>query len=231
MNRLLIIIPAYNEEKNIVNVVENLKENYSQWDYVVINDGSTDKTAEICKNKGYNLVDLPINLGLSAAFQTGLKYASIYGYKYAIQYDADGQHQAQYIESMLETIEKGEDIVIGSRFVEKKKPLSMRMLGSKLITWTIKLTTGVRIIDPTSGMRMFNRKMIDEFANSLNYGPEPDTVSFLIKNGAKVKEVQVEMLERYAGESYLNWTKSMAYMLRMTISILFIQSFRKREKL
>lgn len=230
MKRLLIVIPAYNEEKNIVNVVENLKKNYSQWDYVVINDGSTDKTAEICKNKGYNLVDLPINLGLSAAFQTGLKYASIHGYEYAIQYDADGQHQAQYIESMLRAIELGEDIVIGSRFVEKKKPLSMRMLGSKILTWAIKLTTGVRIVDPTSGMRMFNRKMIEEFANSLNYGPEPDTVSFLIKNGAKVKEVQVEMLERYAGESYLNWTRSMVYMLRMTISILFIQSFRKREK-
>lgn len=131
---------------------------------------------------------------------------------------------------MLEKIREGYDIVIGSRFVTEKKPHSMRMLGSNLISAAMKLTTGRRVKDPTSGMRMFNKKMIAEFALNLNYGPEPDTVSYLLKQGATIAEVQVEMDERIAGESYLNMTKAMMYMLRMLLSILFIQNFRKRRE-
>ena len=113
---------------------------------------------------------------------------------------------------MLDKIQEGYDIVIGSRFVTEKKPHSLRMLGSNLISMAMKLTTGRRVKDPTSGMRMFNKKMIAEFALNMNYGPEPDTVSYLLKQGATIAEVQVEMDERIAGESYLNLTKSMMYM-------------------
>ena len=127
-------------------------------------------------------------------------------------------------------MEEGYDIVIGSRFVDSKKDHSMRMIGSRLITAAIRLTTGVMVTDPTSGMRMFNREMIREFALNINYGPEPDTVSYLLKQGATIAEVQVEMDERIAGESYLNLTKSMMYMLRMLLSILLIQNFRKRRE-
>ena len=228
--KCLVIIPAYNEEENIVRVVENLKNNYPMYDYIVINDGSSDSTAKICRKNGYELVDLPVNLGLAGAFQTGLKYAYRNGYDYAIQFDADGQHRPEFIGPMLDKIQEGYDIVIGSRFVTEKKPHSLRMLGSNLISMAMKLTTGRRVKDPTSGMRMFNKKMIAEFALNMNYGPEPDTVSYLLKQGATIAEVQVEMDERIAGESYLNLTKSMTYMLRMLLSILLIQNFRKRRE-
>ena len=228
--KCLVIIPAYNEEETIVRVVENLKNNYPMYDYIVINDGSSDSTAKICRKNGYELVDLPVNLGLAGAFQTGLKYAYRNGYDYAIQFDADGQHRPEFIGPMLDKIQEGYDIVIGSRFVTEKKPHSLRMLGSNLISMAMKLTTGRRVKDPTSGMRMFNKKMIAEFALNMNYGPEPDTVSYLLKQGATIAEVQVEMDERIAGESYLNLTKSMMYMLRMLLSILLIQNFRKRRE-
>lgn len=228
--KCLVIIPAYNEEDNIVRVIENLKENYSAYDYIVINDGSSDNTAGLCRKMGYELVDLPVNLGLAGAFQTGLKYAYRKGYDYAIQFDADGQHRPEFIGSMLNRIQEGYDIVIGSRFVTEKKPHSMRMLGSNLISLATRLTTGRKVKDPTSGMRMFNKKMIAEFALNLNYGPEPDTISYLLKQGATIAEVQVEMDERIAGESYLNLSRSVMYMLRMLLSILFIQNFRKRRE-
>jgi glycosyltransferase involved in cell wall biosynthesis len=228
MSPLLIVIPAYNEEENIDRVVGNLERNYPQYDYIVINDGSRDRTPDICREKGYRMIDLPVNLGLAGAFQTGLKYAWKHGYEYAIQFDADGQHLPQYIEPMLEKMKEGYDIVIASRFLMEKKPASMRMLGSNLIQAALRLTTGAVVHDPTSGMRMFNRRMIDEFAHGLNYGPEPDTLSYLIKNGAKVSEVQVTMEERLAGVSYLTPINSAKYMLRMLISILVIQNFRKR---
>ena len=228
--RCLVIVPAYNEEENIERVIENLKENYGAYDYVVINDGSSDNTAGLCRKKGYELVDLPVNLGLAGAFQTGLKYAYRKGYDYALQFDADGQHRPEYIASMLEKIQEGYDIVIGSRFVTEKKPHSLRMLGSNLISLATRLTTGRKVKDPTSGMRMFNKKMIAEFALNLNYGPEPDTISYLLKQGATIAEVQVEMDERIAGESYLNLSRSVMYMMRMLLSILFIQNFRKRRE-
>lgn len=227
-SELLIIIPAYNEEENIENVVTFICEKYSQYDYVVVNDGSRDHTADICRKNGYELINLPVNLGLAGAFQAGLKYAYIKGYKYAIQFDADGQHRPEFIEPMLKRIKEGYDIVVGSRFIHEKKGKSLRMLGSKMITLAIKMTTGSRLADPTSGMRMFSKSMIQEFAQNLNYGPEPDTISYLMKNGARVSEISVYMDERQAGESYLNLANSCKYMIKMLISILFVQNFRKR---
>ncbi len=228
MKKLLILIPAYNEAENIERVVNNLTENYSQYDYVVVNDGSKDKTYDICKKCGFNVIDLPINLGLAGGFQAGVKYAYRRGYDYVMQFDADGQHLPEYIESMLDKMKEGYDIVIGSRFVSEKKSFSARMMGSRLISLAILLTTGKKIKDPTSGMRMYDRKCMKEFAQEVNYGPEPDTVSYLIKNGANVAEVQVKMEERIAGTSYLNFARSISYMVRMLMSILFIQNFRKR---
>lgn len=223
------MIPAYNEELNIERVVNNLIDNFPQYDYVVINDGSKDDTAKICRENGFHLIDLPINLGLSGAVQAGMRYAWQNGYDAAIQIDGDGQHRPEYIEQLAKELEKGEaQIVIGSRFVTEKKPRSLRMLGSNVISGLIRLSTGFRLNDPTSGMRLFNRDVVKEFALNINYGPEPDTISYLIKKGVKVKEVQVKMDERIAGESYLNLSKSMKYMILMSFSILFIQGFRKR---
>lgn len=228
--KILLIIPAYNEAENIQNVIDNLINNYPAFDYVIINDGSKDNTSEICKNHNYNMVDLPINLGLAGAFQTGMKYACYYGYDYAIQYDGDGQHNPEYIEEMVRYAEnKRLDIVIGSRFVSKKKPFSARMIGNSIIEFCILITTGKRIKDSTSGMRLYGKRMIQKLAESMNYGPEPDTVAYLIRCGAKIEEYQVHMNERMAGESYFNLSKIVHYMVNMCSSILIMQWFRKRE--
>ena len=225
--RTLLIIPAYNEEESLKSTVDSIAQEAPSVDYLVVNDGSKDGTVDVCRENSYPFLDLPTNLGLAGAFQAGMKYAYRHGYDCAIQFDADGQHLPEYIKPMAEALENA-DIVIGSRFVESKKPRSMRMLGSNLISAAIKLTTGRTVKDPTSGMRAFNKRMISVMANGLNCGPEPDTVSYLMKRaGAKVVEIPVEMAERTAGESYLNPWRSSVYMVRMTISILFIQFFRK----
>ncbi len=228
--RIIAVIPAYNEEENIVSTIEDLEKHAPGIDYVVVNDGSKDSTLSICQARGYRYLSLPVNLGLAGAFQTGMKYARDNGYEYAIQFDADGQHSAAYIRDMVEAAEEtGANIVIGSRFSARKKPFSARMAGSALITAMILLTTRKRIQDPTSGMRLFDSKMIPLFADELDFGPEPDTISLLMRRGFKVEEVQVEMRDRIAGESYLSFTKSVSYMLRMSISILLAQWFRGKK--
>lgn len=229
MKKVLVMIPAYNEEKNIERVVDELISNYKQYDYVVINDGSTDGTRKVCKRKGYNLLDLPVNLGLEGAIKSGMRYANYYQYDYAIQFDGDGQHQAKYIEKLIEKMaETNADIVIGSRFVEKRKPLTPRMIGSQLITYAIWLTTkGKYIGDVTSGMRLFNKKMIKRFGYSMHYSPEPDTLAYLLNHDTKIEEVQVEMSERENGTSYLNFFSSLDYMWQMMFSIFIFQWFRK----
>ncbi len=229
--KILVVIPAYNEEENIKRVVDHLVTHHPELDYIIINDGSSDRTSEICHAEGYSIVDLPVNLGLAGAFQTGMRYAAYHGYDAAVQFDGDGQHRPEYIADMAAKIGEGYDIVIASRFVTEKKPHSLRMLGSNLIEGAIRLISGVRIKDPTSGMRMYNQRLIRVCADLEDFGPEPDTVSFLIKNGAKVAEIQAVMDERIAGESYLNLGASVKYMLRMMISILIIQNFRKTKKI
>ena len=229
--KLLIMIPAYNEALNIRQVVQHLQSICPEYDYLIINDGSRDATARICRENRYPVLDLPVNGGLSNAIHAGMCYAKEKGYDMALQFDGDGQHDARFIREMVRVMEEHhDDIVIGSRFVTEKKPFSMRMLGNRMIERAIKFSTGKVLTDPTSGMRMYSKKIIHEFASNINYGPEPDTISFMIKQGASVKDVQVKMDERTAGESYLNLTRSIAYMLRMMLSILFIQNFRKRRK-
>ena len=228
--KTLIIIPAYNEEDSLESTITKLVAAVPDADFIVVNDGSTDRTANVCRANGFPFLDLSGNLGLAGVFQAGIKYAYRHDYDCAIQFDADGQHLPQYIPELERAIEDC-DIVIGSRFVDCPKSASLRMLGSNILQWVIKLTTGEVIHDPTSGMRAFNARMIKLLAQGLNMGPEPDTVSYLIRAAdAKVVEIPVQMANREAGESYLNWKSSAKYMLRMTMSILFIQFFRKRLK-
>ncbi len=224
--RTLLIIPAYNEAENIERVVDEIRNDYANYDYLVINDGSKDATADICRRRGYRFLDLPINLGLAGAFQAGIKYAQRMDYDCAIQFDADGQHRADCLDALVSAM-PGNDIVIGSRFVTENKPKSMRMVGSNIISSLIKLTCHQTISDPTSGMRAYGKRMIEELAFGPNLGPEPDTLAYLIrKKQARVTEVQVSMDERIAGESYLNVKSSVSYMARMICSVLFIQFFR-----
>ena len=229
--KTLVIIPAYNEELNIVHTVNSVRA-AGDYEYIVINDGSKDNTAKVCKENNIDFIDLPVNLGLNGSFQTGILYAFMHSYDYAVQIDGDGQHKPEYIRQMIDLMEvENADIVIGSRFVREKKPATMRMLGNNLIQFAIKVTTGKTITDPTSGMRLYNKKMLEIISRGMNFGPEPDTVAFLIRSGFKVTELQVEMLERTAGQSmYVSPLRSVRYMLTMFTSILFAQFFRKVEK-
>lgn len=223
--KVLIIIPAYNEAESIERVVDNLIENYPQYDYIVINDGSTDATRKVCVRRGYNILDLPVNVGLSGAIKSGMRYANYYGYDYVVQIDGDGQHDPKYIDMMMVSMKTTEaDIIIGSRFKTEKKPFNARMIGSQIITWAIRVTTkGKYIGDVTSGMRLFNKKMIKRFGYEMHYSPEPDTLAYLLNSGVKIEEVQVEMYERRAGVSYLNFKNSIWYMMKMMFSILLFQ--------
>ena len=222
--KTLLIIPAYNEEASIERVVNGVTA--AGWDYVIVNDGSSDHTVDVCRQHGFRFIDLPVNLGLAGAFQAGVKYARMRGYDCIVQFDGDGQHKVEYVGSLVAALE-GCDIAIGSRFVEEKKPGGLRMFGSNLIAAMIRLTTGVRLADPTSGMRAYGPRAIEELAVGPNLGPEPDTLAYLMrKKGLTVREVQVTMDERLAGESYLNLRSSAAYMARMAVSVLVMQFFR-----
>ena len=219
----LIIIPAYNEEENIVETVENIKKDAPGFDYVVINDCSTDSTRKICEERGYHIVNLPINLGIGGAVQTGYKYALRHGYDVAVQVDGDGQHDPEFLEKMFEELcDKKLDMVIGSRFIAKEGFQSslMRRIGIVYFTKLIKFLTGVTITDPTSGLRMANRKVIEMFAEDYpkDY-PEPESVVAIIKRECVVREVPVVMKERQGGVSSISPFKSVYYMIKVTLAI------------
>ena len=222
--RCLVIIPCYNESENILKTIKDIEESLdNRFSYIVVNDCSTDNTKEILINNNINAINLPINLGLSGAVQCGYKYAFENNYDTAIQFDGDGQHKACYIKQMAKEIEAGVNIVIGSRYIKSKGKFSLRYFGGKLLSLFMKLKTGIEIKDPTSGMRMLDKKNIYEYAYNRNYRPEPDSLVSQIKRGNKVKEVPVVMNERTNGKSYLSSPfTSISYMIRMIISIIFI---------
>lgn len=224
--RVLIVIPAYNEEESIVKTVSEVKK--TGYDYLVVDDCSRDRTYDICKENNFCVIHLPINFGLASVMQIGFKYANRFGYDAVLQFDGDGQHRVEYIDEMVNVLEEGNDIVIGSRFVDEKKPWSSRMFGSRIISLFIKIITGKTINDPTSGMRLFKKSVYSEYSNHMNFPPEPDTLVYMLKKGKKIKEVQVQMNEREFGTSYLNPIRSIKYMIEMIVSIIFIQPFRKR---
>lgn len=226
--KVLIIIPAHNEEESLERVVDELTATCPQYDYVVVNDGSTDLTGEICERRHYNVINLSTNLGLAGAVHTGMKYARKKQYDMAIQFDADGQHLPEYIEPMVHCmVENKSDIVIGSRYIGERMPVRMRTLGARVLRAVIYLATGEHIADPTSGMRLYSRRMIECFAADASLAPEPDTLVYLIRQGAKVKEIKVRMEDRYSGQSYLTPVNAIKYMIHETMSILVFQRFRK----
>ena len=178
--KLLIVIPAYNEEENIAGVVDEIRRVTPQYDFVVVNDGSHDDTAAICRRIGAPLLDLPTNLGLTGAFQTGIRYAYEKGYDAAIQIDADGQHDPKFIPEMAEKMQTdGADMIIASRFVNEKRPASMRMLGNTILDIAIRLTTGKKVSDPTSGMRLYGKRLLNLMAYDINSSPG---ISFTLWN-------------------------------------------------
>lgn len=225
--KTLVVIPVYNEALNIEKTVHDLEVNAPEVDYVVVNDGSKDNTLEVLKKNDFNYIDGFCNLGLFGAVQTGFKLAIKENYDVVIQFDGDGQHSAKYIAPLVKEIENGNNIVIGSRFVDEKKPFTARMIGSRLIAGAIKMMTGKTITDPTSGFRAYDKNCIIDYANEMNNPPEPDTLVYMLRKQRKIKEIQVQMSDREFGESYLNLVNTIKYMSRMMVSIFLIQPFRK----
>jgi glycosyltransferase involved in cell wall biosynthesis len=225
--RILAIIPAYNEQDCIKATVDNLVATCPGVDYLVVNDGSSDGTAKILDEGGYNHVDLPVNTGLASGFKCGMKYAERHDYDAALQFDADGQHLPEFIPKMAKAMEgEGANIVIASRVKAGDKVEGLRGLGSRLIAALIKLTTGTTIADPPSGMRMYDREMIKIYAHGFDLTPEPDAVAFFARKGYKITEVGAHMQERQGGTSYLDAPNVVRYMSRTCLSILMFQWFR-----
>lgn len=222
--KILLIIPAYNEEPNIERVVESLTENFPQYDYVVVNDGSIDGTGRLCMDKGYDVLNLPINLGIGGAVQTGYLYALKYGYDIAVQLDGDGQHDAAYVEELIKPLIKNEaDVVIGSRFLKKEgfQSSRSRRLGISILSGLLLLCTGKRIMDVTSGFRAVNRRFIEIYSKDYptDY-PEPEAIITAVMHRGRVTEVPVVMKEREGGTSSIDFRKSVYYMIKVTLAIL-----------
>jgi glycosyltransferase involved in cell wall biosynthesis len=224
--KILIIIPAYNESKNIVSVIESLNNENPSWDLLVINDGSQDRTAELAESTGKAFViNLPCNLGIGGAVQTGFKFAKHYHYDIAVQCDGDGQHRASEIPKLLDPILRGEvDVVIGSRFCQNHdgwKSTFSRRCGIKIFEIVSSLLIKQRIMDNTSGFRAYNKKSIDFLADHypIDY-PEPEAVILLGRNGFTMKEVLVGMQERQSGQSSISGLKSVYYMIKVILSVL-----------
>lgn len=226
----IVIIPAYNEEKSIVKTVQDICEHAPEFDYVIINDCSTDHTLSVCRKHHLHVLNLPVNLGIGGAVQTGFLYAHKNGYDYAVQFDGDGQHDAQYLQKMRDyMIEQNADMLIGSRFLEKEgfQSTGMRRFGIRYFSALIKFLTGQKITDPTSGMRMINRDILAMYSESYpkDY-PEPESVVAIINSGKKVMEYPVIMRKRTEGTSSISPLKSVYYMIKVSLAI-FLEMLRK----
>lgn len=235
--KILIIVPAYNEEKNIRNVILSLKAADPNYECLVINDGSKDNTQAEAESTGLaTVIQLPSNLGIGGAVQTGFKYAFYGDFDYAIQFDGDGQHLASEIPKLLAPLQSGEeDVCIGSRFVEKTQGFQstfMRRIGIRVFEIMNHLLIRKKITDSTSGFRAYNKSAIQFLA--ANYPtdyPEPETVILLGKNDYRIREVSVEMVERQGGESSISGLKSAHYMIKVILAMLMTAQRQKIRRI
>lgn len=222
--KVLIIIPAYNEEENIEKVVDNLITNFPQYDYIIVNDGSTDRTKKVCQERQYKVLNLSINMGIGGAVQTGYCYARDNDYDIAVQIDGDGQHDVDFLENMIRYMEEEQaDCVIGSRFMEKEgfQSSGLRRTGIKFLSTLGWILTGVRIRDITSGYRLVNRRFIQIFAQDypVDY-PEPEAMVITAVHRGKIVEYPVIMRQREGGTSSITLKKSVYYMFKVTLAML-----------
>lgn len=236
MPKVLLIIPAYNEDANILQTCQSIidynKQYHTDYDFVVINDSSNDATGQILDKEKLPHIDHIYNLGIGGALQTGYKYARDYGYDIAVQFDGDGQHDIDSVATLIQPIIDGKaDLVIGSRFITKTgrfRSTFARRIGIKLISDYMKLLTGRRITDTTSGFRACDSKLVNEFAN--NYPseyPEPVTTTFCLLHHDRVTEVPVEMNARTAGSSSIHTWKKAYYMINVFITLLVVKIRRR----
>ena len=229
----IVIIPAYNEISNIRTTVQDILDHAPGFDYVIINDCSQDGTMRFCTEQGMNIINLPVNLGIGGAVQTGYLYAWRNGYYVAVQFDGDGQHDASYLGEMADFLQAQQaDMVIGSRYIRREgfQSSGIRQFGIRYFSALIKLLTGKRVTDPTSGMRMVNRDVMKIYSEDypVDY-PEPESVVTILRMGKKVSEIPVIMRERQGGVSSISPRKAVYYMIKVTLAIL-MECLRKRRK-
>ena len=233
MPRVLVIIPAYNEEETILSVVNSIQA--TGFDYIVVNDGSRDHTLAICREHNLNVLDLPQNLGIGGAVQAGHKYAKRFGYDIDIQFDGDGQHDARFLRNLVNEILRGSDLAIGSRYLDKNskgfRSSVMRRVGKTWLSCIINIFAHVRVTDPTSGFRACGRKAIDLFCDNypLDY-PEPESIAVAAKNGFSITEIPVEMHERQGGVSSISPLASVYFMIKVSLAILIACASGKKGR-
>lgn len=236
--KILVIIPAYNEEQSISAVVEKLKVDSQnsghKVDYVVVNDCSKDETLKILQGMGANYISLPINLGIGGGVQTGYKYALRNGYDVAVQIDGDGQHDTVYLEDVIRPIADDQaDIVIGSRFIDKKgfQSSCVRRLGINFLSMLIRICCNSKVLDVTSGFRAVNNKYIALYAAEypVDY-PEPEAIVRASLDGARIMEVPVIMKKRENGTSSISTWKSLYYMIKVSLAIIICRMSNSRRR-
>lgn len=233
--KILIIIPAYNEQDNIQKVVDELTEHYPEYDYLVVNDCSVDRTEEILVERNYRHITLCNNLGIGGAVQSGYMYATQHHYDIAIQLDGDGQHNPADIPALIAPIVNQQaDIVIGSRFIEKRgfQTTALRRMGNHFLGRIIRLCCGVEATDTTSGFRASNRKANEFFVQNYAHDyPEPEAIVSASLNGFRICDVPVSMRERNEGTSSINAIRSVYYMIKVSLSLMVCCiSMRRRKK-
>lgn len=230
--KTLVIIPAYNEGLSIERVTRSVID--AGYDYVIVNDGSSDDTRDVCVRNNFNMLDLRENLGIGGAVQAGHKYAYRHGYDVDVQFDGDGQHDAAYIDALLLRLEEGADLVIGSRFIGTENEFRsswLRRVGIRWISFWIRAFTGQRVTDPTSGFRATGRRAMALFCADypMDY-PEPESIVAAIKNDLVVAEVPAVMHERGAGESSIGALSSVYYMIKVSLAIAIVGLSRGRGR-
>lgn len=224
MSKVLLIIPAYNEEESLRSLIEEIKTVCPYVDYLVVNDCSSDDTERLLEELGANYITLPCNMGIGGAVQSGYRYAAQNGYDIAIQIDGDGQHDVRFVKDMVKLIEdKQADVVIGSRFIDKEgfQSSQARRIGIRILSMLIRLMCGAKVKDVTSGFRAVNRRFIELFAE--NYPddyPEPEVIVTAKLYGAVIKELPVAMRERTTGKSSINLKRSVYYMIKVSLAII-----------
>lgn len=222
--KAIVIVPAYNEQDNIRDTLKDLRENGAGADILVMNDCSTDRTEKILQEEGVNYLSFPVNLGIGGGVQAGYQYARDNGYEIAIQFDGDGQHEAKYLKDLMAPLVNGEaDIAIGSRFVEHEgfQSSEARRLGIGILSRLIRMLSGVKVLDVTSGMRAVNRRFIEEYAEhyAQDY-PEPEALLYAGLRKARIREVPVQMRERTGGKSSINAFRSVYYMIKVSLALI-----------
>lgn len=232
--RVLVIVPSFNEAENLPNLLLELRRVCPDYDVVVVDDGSTDRTSQVASALPVRLISLPCNLGIGGAVQTGLQYAEQHGYDIALQVDGDGQHPPAEIPKLLETLSKAKcDLVIGSRFRERngfQSTLSRRM-GIRLLSRTLSFLCNTAVTDATSGFRALSRRAICLLAGEYpeDY-PEVEAILMVNRAGLRVAEVSVRMADRQGGRSSIGTLQSISYMIKVPLAI-FMSLLRSRSSL